>query len=310
MLRPDRRSAMFALYAFARSMDDVADGNVGDALKQIASYRNWIEGCYAANQGPKVNIQADNFNIQADRVNIQADDDPCIQLEPVRLALQDTIQRFQLPREVFLSLLDGIEFDLQPNVQIPARVDMERYCHQVATSVGLGCLHIWGADVESCRASASACGLAFQTTNILRDIAEDAERGRIYLPLESLCQYGISPHRWLAKDPDGDWKALIREYGELTRHWYAEAWSLIDYLPRDGQRMFSLMCGAMRDCSSKLSSPSINSGRDEFAWDASRSLRWRVRTSLRRGTVDCHLLHWPLMSDNPPMNKRRGMACE
>lgn len=226
LLSPVKRQAMFAYYAFARLVDDDADA-AGAARGSLGEWRQWmgeLEGlCLGKTPGRSLTTLG------------------ATPRDKIMPALVDALIRFQIPMQPLWDLIDGVELDLQPSLQLETRAEMEQYCHQVATSVGNACLHIWQADTVASLSAARACGLAFQTTNILRDVAEDAARKRIYLPGEDLRAFGISSDRWLQGSPDGDWQGLIRKYSQQAQDWYREAWPLMDYLPRDGQRMFSLM---------------------------------------------------------------------
>ena len=101
------------------------------------------------------------------------------------------MRRFGIPHEYFREMIDGVASDLEPR-RFETFDELYRYCYQVASVVGLTIIHIFGFDTRSALPLAEKCGVAFQLTNILRDIREDAERGRIYLPAEDLARFGVS----------------------------------------------------------------------------------------------------------------------
>src|SRR5262249_43050163 len=108
---------------------------------------------------------------------------------PVHAALADTVQRFGVPRQYLDDVLDGVLMD-QEVTRYETFAELYRYCYRVASAVGLSCIHIWGFRGEAALAHAEAAGIAFQLTNILRDVGEDAKMGRVYLPREDLDRFG------------------------------------------------------------------------------------------------------------------------
>jgi presqualene diphosphate synthase len=165
-LLPDfRRKAMYAIYAFCREVDDVADGHGPAAAKlaELAGWRSEVEALFAGR--PR---------------------------RPTALALIEPIARFGLPAGEFHAMIDGMEMDAGGAMRAPAIADLVRYCRCVAGAVGLLSIRVFGADGEATRKGALALGEALQLTNILRDLIEDAARGRLYLPRELLEQHGIA----------------------------------------------------------------------------------------------------------------------
>ena len=111
-------------------------------------------------------------------------------------SLADAVQCFRIPPEHLFAAIDGVEMDLDGN-RYETFEQLERYCERVASAVGLACIHIWGFDGQEALEPARRVGLALQLTNILRDVKEDAARGRVYLPLEDLrtCGYAVEDLR-------------------------------------------------------------------------------------------------------------------
>ena len=165
MLLPRRRrEAMLALYAFCRETDDVAD-EIEDSALSSALIKAWaeeIEALYAGRPS-----------------------------HPVSHALVTPIERYGLAKGHFLDILEGFEMDRSGAMLRPSLAELERYCYCVACCVGLLSVEIFGYRSPAIPDFAVHLGHAFQLTNILRDVAEDAERGRIYLPIELLAKHGL-----------------------------------------------------------------------------------------------------------------------
>ena len=162
LLTPERRRSLCAVYAFCRAADDIADepGATPDPERLLARWRAELDAVYAGR--PR---------------------------HPIGVALADTVERFAIAREHFEAVITGVETDLRRDRYETWEGDLAEYCHRVASSVGLIAIEIFGYQNPSARQYAVHLGLAFQLTNILRDVAEDARRGRIYLPREDLRRF-------------------------------------------------------------------------------------------------------------------------
>jgi len=167
LLPVDKRQAMFAVYAFCRVVDDIADGDLPEAakLRQLQGWRDEIDRLYAG----------------AAR-------------DPIARALVDPVRRFDLGREDFLAMIDGMETDARGGLVAPTTAELELYCSRVAGAVGLLSVRIFGAPREAGRRLAKSLGDAVQLTNVLRDVVEDAALGRLYLPRELLEKHGVPMH--------------------------------------------------------------------------------------------------------------------
>ena len=161
-----KRQAMFAIYAFCREVDDIADSDApkDEKLSALDDWRDNIEALY---QG------------QARR--------------PTTVALLQPISRFDLPKSEFLLMIDGMEMDARAETTTPSMTELEHYCRAVAGTVGLLSMSVFGQRGRELDRGALALAEALQLTNILRDLHEDAQRQRLYLPRELLLQYGIKP---------------------------------------------------------------------------------------------------------------------
>jgi phytoene synthase len=171
LLPAAKRRAMYAIYAFCREVDDVADGDapVAAKLDALAGWRREIDGLFEGRPS-----------------------------RPTTLALLGPVARFDLPAGEFHAMIDGMEMDADERMRAPPMSELIRYCRCVAGAVGLLSIRVFGAPGEEVRRGALALGEALQLTNILRDLSEDATRGRLYLPRELLQQ-----HRIPGSDPLG-----------------------------------------------------------------------------------------------------------
>ncbi len=158
------REALFALYTFAHTVDDIADGPgpVTDKLTALETWRSWF---------------SDGGTVQG--------------YECLSSGLADVIERFDLPEDPFLALIAGMEADVNGPIVAPSWTALEKYCGQVAGAVGELCLAIWGWRGDDAKAFATATGDALQLTNILRDVSEDAQIGRLYIPEDALKIAGV-----------------------------------------------------------------------------------------------------------------------
>ena len=170
LLSSDRRAALEAVYAFCRFLDDAVDDGArgGDPDVVVARWRVELDCVYAGRPEHRIGV-----------------------------ALADAMRRFALDRKHFDDLVAGVVMDLSQR-SYPTFAELFRYCYRVASTVGLLCIEIFGYRNPSARTYATDLGIAFQLTNILRDVAEDARRGRIYLPLEDLAAFGVPESAVLA----------------------------------------------------------------------------------------------------------------
>jgi phytoene synthase len=162
LLAPPQRAAMCAVYAFMRYCDDLSD-EPGANRGAIEQWRTALDDALAGRYDS----------------------------HPVLPAFHDAVTRYSIPARYFYEMIEGVASDLEPR-RFETFDQLYRYCYQVASTVGLTIIHIFGFDSPDALPLAEKCGIAFQMTNILRDIREDAERGRIYLPAEDLARFHVS----------------------------------------------------------------------------------------------------------------------
>jgi phytoene synthase len=220
LLPRPKRLAMCALYAYLRRADDLGDSpESADARRpSLARLRGALLAAVA-----KGTFADEYFP-----------------------ALADTIARFRIPVEYLLAVLDGVEADLEPR-PYATFAELEFYCRRVASVVGQACLYIWGFD-ESPRSLelAHQCGLAFQLTNILRDLEEDAAAGRVYLPLEDFARFGYSPEDLRLGVVDERFRAFMRFQVRRAEEFYRRGTMLGERLSTDGRPVFGAMLATYR----------------------------------------------------------------
>jgi presqualene diphosphate synthase len=164
LLPRHRREGMYALYAFCREVDDIADGVLpfADKIAALVGWRGEIEALYTGR--PR---------------------------HLVTRALSEPLARYRLRQEDFLAIIDGMEMDAREDIRAPDLATLDLYCARVAAAVGHLSVNVFGDPSDAAHAVAESLGRALQLTNILRDLDEDARRGRLYLPREILERHGI-----------------------------------------------------------------------------------------------------------------------
>jgi phytoene synthase len=198
LLSPPQRAAMCAVYAFMRYCDDLSD----EPGANRASIERWRADLDAALAGRDGN-------------------------HPVWPAFRDAVERFRIPRQYFHEMIDGVASDLEPR-RFETFAELRHYCYQVASVAGLTAIHIFGFDSPEALPLAEQCGIAFQLTNILRDIREDAGLGRLYLPLEDLRRFGVLEADALAGKLTPSLRELMRFEAERARACYEESRPLLN----------------------------------------------------------------------------------
>ncbi len=202
---------MHALYAFCRLTDDLADGT-GDRERCRSGLQRW-----------RIQLREALAGATAD---------------PILTALADSASRFGIPERHLFTIVDGAESDLD-TVRFATFAELEPYCHQVASAVGLACLPIWGVTNPAAEAPATAAGVAFQLTNILRDLGEDLARDRVYLPQDELIRFDCPPERWC--EGSESFRRLMDFQVSRARQYYRDAESLPMMIPRESRSVFVLM---------------------------------------------------------------------
>lgn len=259
-LPDDRRRAIIALYAFCREVDDVVDecSDAGIARLKLQWWRDEIGRLFGA-----------------------------VPQHPVARALREHIERHNLPQEYFLEIIDGMEMDLDRH-RYPGWKDLTLYCHRVAGVVGLLSAEIFGYANRQTLKYASELGLAFQLTNILRDVGEDARRGRIYLPGEALALFGVDEQDILSGHHTPQMHALLTHVLERAREHYRKA---LDWLPdedRYAQRSGLIMAAIYRATLDEVEHDGLRVLEHRIALTPLRKLWIAWRTAQREGRYAPH----------------------
>jgi squalene synthase HpnD len=215
LLPEARREAMFAIYAFCREVDDIADSNDPASQKRVrlAAWRREIDAVYAGHAQ-----------------------------QPLARLLAEAVAAYRLRREDFLAIIDGMEMDAVADIRAPSLAELDLYCDRVASAVGRLSVRIFGTDLPAADRVAAALGRALQLTNILRDLAEDAARGRLYLPRELL----------LAEDIADTDPATVLRHPRLA--------AVCERVAGIAESRFAEACAEMRSCPRRAMRPAAAMG--------------------------------------------------
>jgi 15-cis-phytoene synthase len=221
VLPEHKRNAMCAVYAFMRRADDISDDESLPLAERRRVMSQWLEAWRDARRSG-------------------------VSHDPVFLALNDTQKRFAIPDVLLEDLVRGTAMDLEPRAQTENELqtfatfdELYRYCYLVASVVGLVCIRIFGYTDSRSEKLAEETGVAFQLTNILRDVKEDVERGRIYLPLDLLREFGVSVERVKTLAAGGameaNERAMLHALGSRAEEYYASAALLLPLIDADSR---------------------------------------------------------------------------
>jgi len=230
-----KRRAMTALYAFMRRTDDLVDNPQPVELRTqaLARWRALLDRSLAGNRGAPAAEAAWDSKPEG-----QTPADPPDEL--LMPAVADTVRRYAIPPCHLHAVIDGVEMDLQPR-RYETFEQLREYCERVASAVGLACIHIWGFRSEEAFEPAREAGIAFQLTNILRDLRDDAADERVYLPMEDLHACGYSVEDLQRGIADERFQRLMTMQLDRAEQFYRRAVMLWDLLEADGQRVFGAM---------------------------------------------------------------------
>jgi 15-cis-phytoene synthase len=218
-----KREALCAVYAFMRLCDDITDDPKLRFAERRQKLDGWLEALHRAQQGHPTD-------------------------DAILLALTDAQRRHAVPAGLLDELAHGTAMDVEQEeasvqttgapgltIQYKTFEDLRLYCYRVASVVGLVCIHVFGYRDPAAETLAERCGLAFQLTNIIRDVKEDASMGRIYLPEEDLAKFGLSASELLATPDPGRFRPVLALQADRAREFYAAGDALLPYISEDSQ---------------------------------------------------------------------------
>ena len=211
-LPKQRRAAMYTVYAFCKEVDDAVDEPPAGSNPQ-EELRRWRTELDAAYHGTPT--------------------------FPVTVSLASHVKQLSIPRAYFDELIKGVEMDLMVS-RYASFQDLSLYCYRVASVVGLICLHIFGPTSARAQDYAVALGMAFQLTNILRDIGTDAAQGRIYLPQDELQKFGCTEQAILQREESTEIQTLVRFEATRAHEYYAKAQGAFEALPASDQKALTV----------------------------------------------------------------------
>jgi phytoene synthase len=216
LLEKPQRDAMCAIYAFMRHCDDLSDENPGMNNAQL---RHAVA----------------EWRIRLDHA-LTGD----IEGNPIWPAFHDTVERYRIPHRYFHEMIDGILSDLEP-CRMETFNQLYRYCYRVASVVGFTVIHIFGFHSPRALLLAEKCGIAFQLTNILRDVREDAAMQRVYLPQEDLDRFDVTAEQLCSGTEDERFRQLMKFEAARARAFYKESAPLIDLIdPKSRRSLWAL----------------------------------------------------------------------
>lgn len=248
-----KRRAICAMYAFMRYCDDISDsrGPGGSKYDALDSWRSALEAALHGEYGNS----------------------------PIMEAFHDAVRHFSIPPEYFHELIDGAQMDLSIN-RYQSFDDLYSYCYRVASVVGLVCIHIFGFHDQAAKDYAECCGVAFQLTNILRDVKEDAERDRIYIPLDDLETFGYSENDLINGVVNDKFHNMMRFEVRRTRDFYLKAKPLIHLIDRASRPGLAAMIGIYSSLLDRIEERGYNVYIERVALSTKEKLRIAARSML------------------------------
>jgi 15-cis-phytoene synthase len=278
-----KREALCAVYAFMRRCDDIADDSSLSLEERRFKLDTWLDALHRAQQG-------------------QPSDDPIL------LALTDAQRRYTIPAGLLDELAMGTAMDVMdpqpesprvegaeapvsaaaaaPGLTVQYRTfdDLKLYCYRVASVVGLVCINIFGYRDPAAEPLAEQCGLAFQLTNIIRDVKEDAAMGRVYLPEEDLAKFGLSATDLLSAPDAARFRPLLMLEADRAREFYQAGDQLIPYIAEDSQPALWVLVNIYRKLLEKIAERQYDVFSGKVSLTVSEKLRILGKGFLQRLT--------------------------
>jgi len=272
-----KRESLCAVYAFMRRCDDIADDPALSAEERRYKLDAWLDALHRAQQG-------------------EPSDDPIL------LALTDTQRRYTIAAGLLDELARGTAMDVDGEAAssenpVPAGVaipgltiqyqtfeDLKVYCYRVASVVGLVCIHIFGYRDPAAEALAEQCGLAFQLTNIIRDVKEDAAMGRVYLPQEDLAKFELSAADLLSAPDAARFRPLLAMEADRAREYYQAGEQLSSYISEDSQPALWVLVNIYRKLLEKIAERQYDVFSGKVSLTVSEKLKILAKGILQRLT--------------------------
>jgi phytoene synthase len=267
-----KRQALCAVYAFMRRCDDIADDPTLALPDRRQKLDTWLDALHRAQQGEPTD-------------------------DAILLALTDAQRRFAIPAGLLDELAHGTAMDVEqeensaqttsaPGLTIQYRTfqDLRLYCYRVASVVGLVCIHIFEYRDPAAEPLAERCGLAFQLTNIIRDVKEDASLGRVYLPEEDLAKFQISGSELLTTPDPARFRPVLALEADRAREFYSSGDALIPYVAEDSQPALWVLVTIYRSLLEKIAEKQYDVFTAKISLSTSEKLRILAKGFLKRIT--------------------------
>ena len=265
-----KREALCAVYAFMRLCDDITDDPKLSLPERRQKLDTWLDALHRAQQG-------------------QPTDDAIL------LALTDAQRRYSIPAGLLDELAHGTAMDVEESeaaaqttsaegltIQYKTFEDLRLYCYRVASVVGLVCIHVFGYRDPAAEPLAERCGLAFQLTNIIRDVKEDAGMRRVYLPEEDLAKFNLSAAELLESPDPARFRPLLALEADRAREFYASGDALLHYIAEDSQPALWVLVTIYRRLLEKIAEKQYDVFSAKIALSTSEKLRILAKGFLKR----------------------------
>ena len=272
-----KRQALCAVYAFMRRCDDIADDPNLSLEERRYKLDTWLDALHRVQQGEPTD-------------------------DPILLALTDAQRRYTIPAGLLDELALGTAMDVADhhaesqtapaaNAAVPGLTiqyqtfdDLKLYCYRVASVVGLVCIHVFGYRDPAAEPLAEQCGLAFQLTNIIRDVKEDAAMGRVYLPEEDLARFGLSAAELLSAPDAARFRPLLALEADRALQLYQAGEQLIPYISEDSQPALWVLVNIYRKLLEKIAERQYDVFNGKVSLTVSEKLRVLAKGFLQRLT--------------------------
>jgi len=269
-----KREALCAVYSFMRRCDDITDDSSLPLQERRLKLDAWLDALHHAQQGEPTD-------------------------DPILLALTDAQRRYQIPAGLLDELASGTAMDIETTseledepgfarstaslpVQYKTFEDLQLYCYRVASVVGLVCIHVFGYRDPAAEPLAERCGIAFQLTNIIRDVKEDAAMGRVYLPEEDLAKFGLTASDLLTAPDPARFRRLLNLEADRARELYKAGDELIPMIAEDSQPGLWVLVNIYRKLLQKIADRQYDVFSGKVSLTVSEKLRILGRGFLRR----------------------------